>query len=278
MMKRSWFYQNGFYYSLLAFILLLHIILLFMRFHKSQDLTDATGPSLKSPVKVQWLTREEFQKHKQQIVESEDKASLSTPPPSAFLSDRERSFDRQSRARKVAPFNQGGKRKRSKDLSLAELGAFGASHDPLKIAAKNYSQRKAGSGNGESSSSDYLESVPLGDLTYLNTTEYKYYGFFHRIKQKLEQFWGRSIHETAESLMSKGRSIASKENLITSLKVTMNQLGEIISISVEGSSGVRELDDAAIESFNQAGPFPNPPKGLIVDGKVLIEWGFVVNT
>jgi outer membrane biosynthesis protein TonB len=44
------------------------------------------------------------------------------------------------------------------------------------------------------------------------------------------------------------------------------------------TSGIKELDDAAIESFNDAGPFPNPPKGLVVDGKVTIEWGFVVKS
>jgi hypothetical protein len=33
-----------------------------------------------------------------------------------------------------------------------------------------------------------------------------------------------------------------------------------------------------VESFNQAGPFPNPPQDLIVEGKVKIEWGFVVKS
>lgn len=68
------------------------------------------------------------------------------------------------------------------------------------------------------------------------------------------------------------------EELVTSLEITLNHLGEIIAIRLLGTSGVRELDDAAVESFNEAGPFPNPPKGLVRNGQVKIEWGFVVNT
>lgn len=68
------------------------------------------------------------------------------------------------------------------------------------------------------------------------------------------------------------------EDLITSLQITLNEKGQIIGVKILGTSGVKELDDAAIESFNQAGPFPNPPKDLLVNGKAVIEWGFVVKS
>ena len=37
-----------------------------------------------------------------------------------------------------------------------------------------------------------------------------------------------------------------------------------------------QLDDAAVESFNKAGPFPNPPLEMLKKGQAEIEWGFVV--
>jgi len=49
-------------------------------------------------------------------------------------------------------------------------------------------------------------------------------------------------------------------------------------VRIIGTSGIKELDDAAIESFNEAGPFPNPPKGMIRNGRVTLEWGFVVKS
>ena len=56
------------------------------------------------------------------------------------------------------------------------------------------------------------------------------------------------------------------------MKVTVKKV-DVANIIVSGT-----LDAAAIDSFNQAGPFPNPPKGMIRGGKAVVEWGFVVNS
>ena len=136
--------------------------------------------------------------------------------------------------------------------------------------------KKTGIGLGQTN--DFLEDIPLGDFTKLNTQEYEFYGFYHRIRQKLEQFWGSNIQETADKIYKQGRSIASDTNLITGLIINLNHKGEIIEILIKSTSGMKELDDAAIQSFNEAGPFPNPPKGMLKNGKATIEWGFVVNT
>jgi TonB family protein len=267
MIKRSWFFQNGFYFTLLALVLLLHVILLSVKLIRMQRVssTDSTSP----PLKVRLIDTH------RQIVDAHDPETLTKPSDKAYLSNKDRAVERQTRARRVDSFKSGGKG----SMQLSDLGAFSKSYDPLKTAAK-HARKSGGSGNqrGVSSSNDHLLDVPLGDLTYLNTVEYKYYGYYHRIKQKLEQFWGRSIFEKAQALAKSGRRVASEEELITALIIVLDSEGEILSISVKGSSGVKELDDAAIESFNQAGPFPNPPKDLIVDGRVKIEWGFVVKT
>lgn len=131
---------------------------------------------------------------------------------------------------------------------------------------------------GLAQNNDFVEEVPLGDMTNLNTTEFKYYGFYHRIRQKLEQHWGSSIKDKAKNLYRSGRRMPASENLITSVAVTLDETGKIVDMQIEGTSGVRELDQAAIESFNKAGPFPNPPKGLLVGGRATIQWGFVVKS
>lgn len=146
-----------------------------------------------------------------------------------------------------------------------------------KVAAQGIERGKAGV-NGFAANNDFVEEVPLGDMTNLNTTEFKYYGFYHRIRQKLEQHWGSSIKDKAKNLYRSGRRMPASENLITSVTVTLNDHGQIVDMVIEGTSGVRELDQAAIESFNKAGPFPNPPKGLLVGGRATIQWGFVVKS
>ena len=108
--------------------------------------------------------------------------------------------------------------------------------------------------------------------------KYEFYGFYHRIREKLEQFWGRNIQDQADKMMKSGRSIASDTNHITSLTIELNKRGEIVNVNINSASGVRELDSAAIDTFNQAGPFPNPPTKMLKQGKATIKWSFVVNT
>lgn len=159
--------------------------------------------------------------------------------------------------------------------SLAEMNKNMAAE--TKSGAEGVERGKQGV-NGLAQNNDFIEDVPLGDMTNLNTTEFKYYGFYHRIRQKLEQHWGSSIKDKARNLYRSGRRMPASDNLITSVTVTLNDTGQIVDMQIEGTSGVRELDQAAIESFNKAGPFPNPPKGLLVGGRATIQWGFVVKS
>ena len=185
-----------------------------------------------------------------------------------------------------------------KALSLSELGSIQISkvEDEVqnktnefqamakKLALESKKANAAGLTNGSAESTglarnnDFVEEVPLGDMTNLNTTEFKYYGFYHRIRQKLEQYWGSTIQSKAKNLYKSGRRLPASENLITAITVTIDDRGNILDIKIDGTSGIRELDQAAIESFNKAGPFPNPPKGLLVGGRAVIQWGFVVKS
>lgn len=195
------------------------------------------------------------------------------------------------------PVRKNNPREAKKPLSLSDLGGFkiadvtqhekeleASFEDATKklAAEKQLGALGAQSGkagvNGLAQNSDFVEDVPLGDMTNLNTTEFKYYGFYHRIRQKLEQHWGSSIRDKAKNLYRSGRRMPASDNLITSVTVVLNDLGQIVDMKIEGTSGVRELDQAAIESFNKAGPFPNPPKGLLVGGRATIQWGFVVKS
>ena len=255
-----------------------------------------------SPVlKVKTMTEEEWQarqKEKKQIVQTEESDSKERPKDEAFLSEKNNSFEKQTVAEKVDVFNQAAKghegqdtspRQKSartkgkslKDIKLSDLGVDSpkwSEAQPESVASNAGLKNGREDSKGISSNNDFVENVKLGDFTHLNTVEYKYYGFFHRIRQKLEQFWGRSIQEKANNLFRSGRRLPASDQYITSLQITLNAKGEIVKVKIQSSSGVRELDDAAIESFNQAGPFPNPPSGLLVNGSATIEWGFVVKS
>lgn len=285
------------------FLFLLAVIFLHGSFLAVQLKDQFSYPEIAATemIKLKLIQETLHSAHKQQIVQSEDSALKERPKDMAFLSDKDRHFNRQTVSKNIDSFKRAAqgnasttqraqtapetvqKKKSSwKDLKLSDVGI--AQGEPLPKKMNRAPASVKGMENGDpnsqglSASNDYVEEVTLGDFTHLNTVEFKHYGFFHRIRQKLEQFWGRSIQEKANSLMQQGRRLPASEDLITSLQISLNAKGEIIGVKILGTSGVKELDDAAIESFNQAGPFPNPPKDLLVNGRAVIEWGFVVKS
>lgn len=221
---------------------------------------------------------------------------------SDYLGEKNNTFDRETTARNIDIYKRAGigvrngvdqaqeavekQRKKSKrkvsslaDLSLNEKMDLGEidKERALQMSKKGLINGTRGE-LGLAANNDYLEEVPLGDFTKLNTQEFKYFGFYNRIRVRLENFWGASVKEKSEELFKSGRRFPASENYITSLIIKIDENGVIRDVKVKSSSGIRELDEAAIQSFNKAGPFPNPPKELVKNGTATIEWGFVVNS
>lgn len=140
-----------------------------------------------------------------------------------------------------------------------------------QLAAQQYSEA--------STTNDNLQNIENEFMTRLNTKEYKYFGYYNRIKTQLNQWWVPQVQQKFNKMMKQGRSIASEESKITKLVIVLNGVGNLVKVQVLAESGVRDLDEAAIEAFRQAAPFPNPPKGMIdSDGTVKIRWDCVVES
>jgi len=119
---------------------------------------------------------------------------------------------------------------------------------------------------------DHLRDVDEGEGTYLNTKEWKYAGFFNRVKQSVGMHWNPS--EPLRTRDPTGNIYAGRDRY-TVLNVTLNQRGNVKEIYVEKSSGLDFLDLEAIKSFERAQPFPNPPPGLAKnDADVNFSFGF----
>lgn len=252
-------------------------------------------------------------KKPQQIVNTEKQKNQSRPKEAKYLSHSNQSFERETVAAKTGKYKEAGKgetrkktpkvqlaqkqpqpqktvktptkRKKSKNgkLSFSDLAPVNFKVPPKpkqkKIAAKKQGLKNGNKAEkGLSQNNDYVEDIKLGDMTRLNTQEFKYYGFYHRIRQKLEQYWENSLRKKVDAIYRQGRSVASNNEKITSLRIVLDSRGRIVDVQVRASSGVKELDDAAIESFNKAGPFPNPPTGMIKNGTATLDWGFVVKS
>jgi protein TonB len=126
---------------------------------------------------------------------------------------------------------------------------------------------------------EYVKGFRDGEQTMLNTREYVFYGYFQRIRQRLDHAWEKSLRDRLTKYFYRGRQLASETDYMTQLLVSLNKEGHITRVQVIGASGTGELDEAAIKAFNDAGPFPNPPTGLVdTGGQVLVRWDFVLKT
>lgn len=119
---------------------------------------------------------------------------------------------------------------------------------------------------------DHLLDVDEGDGTYLNTREWRYASFFNRVKQSVGQHWNPNAQLR---LRDPSLQIYGGRDRQTLLQVTLTADGRLKDAWVEKSSGLDFLDLEAIQAFERAQPFPNPPAGLLAsDQLVRFQFGF----
>ncbi|MGZ3687431.1 MAG: energy transducer TonB family protein [Bdellovibrionota bacterium] len=124
---------------------------------------------------------------------------------------------------------------------------------------------------------DYVKGFKESDRTALNTVEYVYFSYMQRIRERFELAWRPLVREKIVRYYNNGRKLASDFEHKTDVLVTLNDTGEVTKIQVLAQSGTQELDEAAVEAFNKAGPFPNPPRGLLDPrGFTQVRWAVII--
>ena len=279
----------------LAFILSILFHGLLVLFMMIQPKFSKINPE-KEKLDIQWVEIKEPKKEEPlenaQIVQQDDKSINDQKPKKDYrLSKNNQDVRKETKAAKNGAFqNRKNKKagptkkpqalsqsqKRFKAFESLKPKLFDSEFKQAKLAPK---PKPALSGAEVSQSDDYLKDVVAGAETLLRTREFVYYSYYNRIKRKLRQHWEPRIKKKIVKILRQGRRIASVNDKITRLIITLDQGGELVRIQVRSASGYNDLDDAAIEAFRAAAPFPNPPSG-IVNGKreVEINWDFVLET
>lgn len=145
--------------------------------------------------------------------------------------------------------------------------------------AQQQAQNAGGRPGEVSQTSDFLKGKDPGLETLLNTREYKYYTYFNRIRRRLSEHWEPKVKERMNKMFRQGRSIASTEERVTKLLIVLNDAGVLVKVQVLSDSGIHDLDEAAIDAFRAAAPFPHPPKGIVdSEGTIKIRWDFILET
>lgn len=113
------------------------------------------------------------------------------------------------------------------------------------------------------------------EASLLNTKESMFYAYFERVHDQLYRVWDPILRRQVEKLTLMGREIPLQS--ITKATITIDKKGHILKVQLLQESGLVELDSAALLALNEAGPYPNPPQGLIDEnGNAQLPWAFIL--
>ncbi|MAF92736.1 MAG: hypothetical protein CL674_15815 [Bdellovibrionaceae bacterium] len=111
-----------------------------------------------------------------------------------------------------------------------------------------------------------FEDIEYGNFTALNTNRNQFYSFYQRVNEQVRIRWVQNIEKHIEQLKlgHPDKRFKSREWL-SKLVIILNAKGEIVNSYIENSSGESKWDSAAIQAFQTAAPFVNPPEEMQAD-------------
>lgn len=246
---------------------------------------------LDSPKDLVWIEIAPPQsKRKNQIVQNESGEKVNHAPRDSFLGKSNRKVKEESISKnrdnavemaKSRPASKPKQNQKTQTQALTpQLGNLGI---PMlldkNVVDQNRPEWEYYPDKYGETESDYVKDLKETDFTALNTREFTYYSYFQRVRRQLNQAWKPIIREQIYRIYRLGRRIASNREHTTKTLVVLDSKGAVIKVQVLEQSGTRDLDKAAVDAFNQAGPFPNPPQGMIdQNGMVKIRWDFILGT
>lgn len=236
------------------------------------------------------------QEKAKQVAESDVAPNADIPKDAKYLGERSQTVEEETKAKTVDRFRKGGATSIAgdgKQLSLKDLAPpTKAVAPPTKLEMEGYKQEqqklaRTESGRGGTiapdsqgaATNDYLKDVKDGDKTMLSTKEFVYFGYYRRIRERLEVAWSTRLRAAMEGYVYGGRQLANNRDYVTGVVVVLDRNGKVTGVQLLQGSGARDLDQAAIDAFQSAGPFPDPPSGLVDEnGEIKIPWSFVLQS
>lgn len=132
--------------------------------------------------------------------------------------------------------------------------------------------------DGQSSVNFQVPNISKGEFTFLNSDFSTYASFYNRITPKIIYNWGTNVDDIA-LFPHMREKLRQKLRWVTRIELILNKTGHVKNVIVATSSGSVELDNAVVQALRNAGPYLNPPTGMIEkDGTVHIQGEFTIYT
>ena len=133
-------------------------------------------------------------------------------------------------------------------------------------------QTLTGSGGGVDALNDVEEEA---DETVLNSRRFQHWDFFDTLKDRVYERWAPAVLATYRRNDPTGEVYGTRDRY-TVIRVTLNPAGRIQRLATVRDSGMDFLDEEARQALRRAGPFQNPPRGLVDDrNQIVFQFGFL---
>jgi hypothetical protein len=261
--------------------IIIHILIFSSNHLKEILLLSKSNPENKTIIEIVTIPNEKLQ-----VVDRQLEANEKTPIKSNFLSNKNNTVSKETKA-KLSHLNKRKKIISQKNRSLNnkreefkkdDLLVFKDKENSTKLKEKLYDFSDLNDLGVIPQTEDYLPETLEGEKNALNTRQFLYFSYYERIKKRLGMFWTPAIEDKFRILAFSNVKLESK-NLVTKLIIVLDDNGFIREIEKIGSSGYVELDNAAVEAFNRAAPFSNPPKGILDENNnIILKWDFILTS
>ncbi len=111
----------------------------------------------------------------------------------------------------------------------------------------------------------FPDDIATGSAVLLNTDRHLYTSFYRRLGERFIHQWEPAVQREVMNIFDRdGWPVLSKE-FKTIVEFVIDREGNFVKGFIHDSSGYKELDQAHIDAFKRASPYPNPPVGMVKD-------------
>lgn len=164
---------------------------------------------------------------------------------------------------------QGGKSKKSNEQKLqedlAENGSYYKKDQREVLLLPGYGGTPSHPQIPEYVQQQMPPGVRLGNVTALNTDQYRYYSFNQRLLQRFIPLWGDRVRSALWQWIKENNAPAVSKTWVTNVELILDKKGEVLEVRPFRLSGLWSIDDAAISSFKDVRNVPNPPAEMVDD-------------
>lgn len=114
-------------------------------------------------------------------------------------------------------------------------------------------------------SPDRLDGVEEGEGTALNTRGFRYATYIVRVNRAIYSNWDPNAAYQARDPDFRMYPIRDRT---TAFEIVLDSIGNLENVRIVEGSGLDFLDQEIMRAVRRAAPFPNPPTGLLQDGKI----------